>query len=194
MSTALEAWQGSSQKVFDEVEHAHRAVGGDEPGRRYLTRQINYAYTALLAAHFQAYCRAVHTETAQLLAANVPDSGLARVLEGSLTEKRTLDRGNATSAALRDDFDRFGFVFWDEMKRLGVRNKRRQEKLNHLNEWRNAIVHGDVKRKQQEGKLVPKEVHFGTCRDWRKSLGELAIAIDTVLARRCENLGGPKPW
>jgi hypothetical protein len=37
-------------------------------------------------------------------------------------------------------------------------NARRREKLGALIEWRNAIAHGDIARKQEEGALTPPEV------------------------------------
>jgi hypothetical protein len=42
-------WQTDAWAAFDEIENAHRAVGGVKPGRRFLTQQLNYAYTTLLA-------------------------------------------------------------------------------------------------------------------------------------------------
>jgi hypothetical protein len=88
MSSSLALWQVDAKMAFEEVEHAHRKIGGEERGRRFLTQQINYAYVTLLAAQFQTYCRALHTEVAQILAAGVSDPALARVLEGRLIEGR----------------------------------------------------------------------------------------------------------
>ena len=60
-SESLRVWRTDASAAFDEIEHAHQAVGGTKPGRRFLTQQINYAYTMLLAARFQGFVRALHT-------------------------------------------------------------------------------------------------------------------------------------
>ena len=73
-------------------------------------------------------------------------------------------------------------------------NARRKEKLDALIEWRNAIAHGDIARKQQQETLAPREVHLASCRDWKSALNQLVLSIDQVLAIQCENLGRPRPW
>lgn len=62
-SKALIDWQTGACAAFDEIEHAHRAVGGTKPGRRFVTQQLNYAYATLLAARFQGFARALHSQT-----------------------------------------------------------------------------------------------------------------------------------
>jgi hypothetical protein len=52
-SRSLEEWQSSASTAFDEIESAHRAVGGTKPGRRFVPQQVNHAYVTLLAARFQ---------------------------------------------------------------------------------------------------------------------------------------------
>ncbi len=194
MSSSLALWQGQAQTSFEEVEHAHGVVGGHRRGRRFLTQQINHGYVTLLAAQFQMYCRALHTEVTQVLVAGVSDPALARVLEGRLIEGRNLDRGNANSGNLGADFGRFGFNFWDAVLEHRKPNARRKQKLEELIEWRNGIAHGDIARKQAEGALRPSEVHLASCRDWKSALNQLVLSIDRVLALQCENLGRPTPW
>lgn len=194
MSSSLALWQGQAQDAFAEVERAHGKVEGEGRGRRFLTQQVNHAYVTLLAAQFQMYCRALHTEVTQVLVAGVSDPALARVLEGRLIEGRNLDRGNANVPNLGADFGRFGFRFWDAVIVHRKPNARRKEKLDALIEWRNAIAHGDIARKQQEETLAPREVHLASCRDWKSALNQLVLSIDQVLAIQCENLGRPRPW
>jgi hypothetical protein len=55
-SKALQRWQEEQRTKLDQVENAHRAIGGTRPGRRYLT-QINHAYIVMLAAQWQDFCR-----------------------------------------------------------------------------------------------------------------------------------------
>jgi hypothetical protein len=194
MSSALREWRGTSGEVLDEIELVHRRVEGTGVGGRILTRQVNYAYATLIAAHFQGYCRAVHTEAARALAVTVLDSALASVFAGLLTEKRAVDRGNPTPRNLGRDFDRFGFGFWSHIEAADRRNRKRKEKLSQLCEWRNGITHADVSRKRAAGQLVPSEIDLSACRDWRRSIGALATSIDMVVFAQSQKLGCAKPW
>jgi hypothetical protein len=193
-SAALEEWRGASREVLDEIELVHGRVEGTGAGRRVLTRQVNYAYAALTLAHFQRYCRALHTDATRALVAAVPDPALALVLGGLLTENRFLDKGNPTPSNLGRDFGRFGFKFWDEIEADDRRNKRRKAKLGQLCEWRNGTAHGDIPRKRASGQLVPRNLNLDACRDWRRVLGALAVSIDRVTAAQCQKLGCAKAW
>jgi hypothetical protein len=194
MSVALEEWDGPSREALDEIELVHARVGGTGVGRRILTRQVNYAYAALILAHFQRYCRSVHTEATDALVASIPDPNLIQVFAASLTERRLLDRGNPTPENLSRDFARFGFRLWPDLEVDDRRNWRRRQKLEELCRWRNAITHGDIPQKRAAGQLVPRDLNLDTCRDWRRALRGLATSIDEATAARCQVLGRPKPW
>ena len=194
MSRSLENWRGESSGVLNEIEVVHAKVEGTSVGRRVLTQQVNFAYAALITAHFQRYCRSVHSESSQIVVATVSDEALAGVLEGLLTENRALDRGNPTSGNLGSDFRRFGFAFWEAVEKDDKRSKKRKAKLDQLCEWRNGIAHGDISRKRAEAKLVPDRVTLDVCKDWRRALNGLATSIDKVMSGQCENLGCPEPW
>ncbi|MGA9314060.1 MAG: hypothetical protein WBV77_05450, partial [Solirubrobacteraceae bacterium] len=56
-----------------EIENAHKAVGGTKPGRRFLTQQLNYAYTMLLPARFPGFARALHAQSADAIALGAND-------------------------------------------------------------------------------------------------------------------------
>lgn len=193
-SLALDTWQEEARDAFDELQAAHRAVGGGRPGRRYLTQQINYAYVTVLAARFQGFCRELHSEVAAVLGSGVNDLVLSILLEGSLTRNRKLDSGNATVGNLGTDFGRFGFPFWDIVDAAAHHNARRREELGRLMTWRNAIVHDDIDRKQARGELVPERITLRVCRRWDSQLDNLAVSIDAVLADVCESIGLPRPW
>lgn len=126
MSMALEEWNGSSREALDEIELIHAKVEGTGAGRRVLTRQVNYAYAALITAHFQSYCRAIHMEATQIVVASVPDPALAGVLEDLLARNRLLDKGNPTPSNLGSDFGRFGLKFWEMVEVSDQRNKKRR--------------------------------------------------------------------
>src|ERR1700677_1769765 len=142
-SPALTAWSTSSAAALSQLEAAHRAVGGTRAGRRTNTLQLNYAYVLLLAAHFQAYCRGLHTDAAQLLVEEI-DPGIGAVVDANLTFARQLDRGNAQPSAIGADFNRLRLDFWTVVQAADTRNAARQRKLEELNSWRNAIAHHDI--------------------------------------------------
>jgi uncharacterized protein YutE (UPF0331/DUF86 family) len=192
MSTSLKLWQGAAQDVFGELELAHRAVHGR--GQPFLTRQIAYAYVTALAAQFQLYCRSVHTETAEALAGSVSNDPLAQVLEARLVSGRWLDRGNPTASNLGSDFGRFDLRLWDVLQTFDRRNQQRRERLDALIGWRNAIVHGDIDRKKEEGRLDPLEITLKVCQNWNTTLSELILTIEKILTAHCVNFGIGKPW
>jgi hypothetical protein len=184
MSTSLKLWQGAAQDVFTELELAHRAVHGR--GQPFLTRQITYAYVTALAAQFQLYCRAVHTETAQAIAEQIPNPALASLLEVGLLNARRLDRGNPNAASLGSDFGRFELELWDELITQDQRNRRRRDALDSLIRWRNAIVHGDIDRKHAEHALLPVRINLKVCQEWNTILTELIVSIDVLLTTHCD--------
>lgn len=109
-----------------------------------------------------------------------------------LTRGRKLDTGNPNPGNIGSDFNRFGFSFWDEVRAADKRNQRRQEKLENLNDWRNAIAHHDIAAKQ--GQLVPGHIKLSVCRNWQGALDSLAYSIDVVVSRQVEALVGSRPW
>jgi hypothetical protein len=194
MSVALEEWRGASATALDEIDSLHRLVEETSQSVPALTRQITNAYAASTLAHFQRYCRALHTEAANALVAALPNPALARVLGGALIERRFLDRANPTPGNLNQDFGRFGFKLWLDVDADDEKSSARKKELARLCEWRNAIAHGDISRKRAAGQLVPLDLDLETCRDWRRSLDALTVSIDRVTARRCQILGCPEPW
>lgn len=163
MSAALEEWRGASSRALDEIELLHRQIEAVAVGGAALTQQISYTYATLIVAHFQGYCRGLHTEATRVLVAN-------------------------------SDFGRFGLKFWPAVEGDDRRNRSRKKELEELCAWRNGIVHGDISRKRSGGRLVPPDLTLETCRDWRRSLGNLVVSIDRVIAVQCQDLVRARPW
>jgi hypothetical protein len=190
-SPALTAWSTSSAAALSQLQAAHHAVGGTRAGRRTNTLQLNYAYVLLLCAHFQAYCRGLHTNAAQLLVEAI-DPAIAAVVDANLTFARQLDRGNAQPSAIGADFYRFDLEFWTVVDAVDARNAARRRKLETLNAWRNAIAHHDIDSRR--GDLHPREVTLAACRTWRDALNGLAESFDQALAGHLATLLGARPW
>jgi hypothetical protein len=193
MSVALEEWRGPSSLALDEIELLYWQVAFVDAGGPALIEQVNHHYVTMLVAHFQRYCRAIHEEAAQAVAAD-SDRDLASVIEGLFDQGRLLDRGNPTPTALGSDFGRFGFRLWQDLEADDRSNRRTKKQLERICEWRNGITHGDLPRKRAAGLLDPADLTLEACRDWRHELDRLAISIDRVLATRCRALGRSEPW
>ena len=168
MSVALDEWRGPSREVLDEIEFVHRRVEGPGVGGQVLAQQLNYAYAALILAHFQRYCRSIHAEASRALVATIPDPALGLVLGDLLAQNRRLERGNPTARNLGRDFGLLGLDFWEAVEADDPRNEDRRRTLGELCDWRNAIVHGDISEKQDAGRLVPTDLNLAACRAWRR--------------------------
>src|SRR5204862_5713960 len=93
-SLAFQHWLGVRLAALDEIENAHRLVGGTGPGRRYATQQINQAYAMLVVAQYQGFCRDLHSECVDHLLRPVTSASLLLVLRTEFLTNRKLDRGN----------------------------------------------------------------------------------------------------
>jgi hypothetical protein len=192
-SKSLMDWRTDAWAAFDEIENAHRAVGGAKPGRRFLTQQLNYAYTMLLAARFQGFVRALQIQTAEAIALGAHNAIYTQLLRENLTSNRTLERHNAQPNSIAADFARFGLDIWTEVDRERNGNDERRRKLWTLITWRNAIAHDDIDAKRAKGALEPVTISLGTCRGWRSALNILATSLDKVTADHCQALELPRP-
>jgi hypothetical protein len=186
--SALHTWNTSAADALSQLEVAHSAVGGTAAGRRTNTLQLNYAFVLLLSAHFQAFCRDLHTQMTRALSATLAPA-IGDVLRVNLTFSRQLDVRNAQPGSLGADFNRFGLAFWPAVEGADRRNRQRREKLNQLNEWRNAIAHHDIA--SRGANLTPREVTLDACKDWRSALNGLASSCDRVLTAHLKTLAGP---
>ena len=139
-SNSLTKWNDKGAKTLNEIQNAHSIVGGTARGRRYATQQINYSYAALLSSHFQGFCRDLHSECIDHIVGATP-APLQAFLRIEFVWNRSLDRGNPHPGAIGSDFNRLGIQFWPTVNGLDARNTRRNELLQALINWRNAIAH-----------------------------------------------------
>lgn len=191
-SVSYRRWRMARASALDEIAQAHAAVGGTARGRRYATQQINRAYAVLLASQFQGFCRDMHSECVDHIIAVIAPSPLLRnLLQTELTRGRQLDRGNATSATLGADFGRFTMQLWADLKVFEFNSTAWKKDLDLLNDWRNAIVHQDFTSSRLGGIM---SLHLSKVRQWRRSCGRIARAMDEVIRRHLHGLTGISPW
>ncbi|HEX6371752.1 MAG TPA: hypothetical protein VF006_22715 [Longimicrobium sp.] len=151
-SRSLRTWQVDGRRALDEIEAAHRAVGGAGRGRRFAVQQINQAYVVLLSSHFQRFCRALHTECVEHLIAAPHYAPIRRIVYSSLVEGRKLNWGNANAGNIGSDYARLGLDIWLRMHAANPRTEQRQRRLEQLNVWRNAVAHYDFDKPRLGGR------------------------------------------
>jgi hypothetical protein len=191
-STAFQAWSSMRARFLDEVENAHRSVGGTGPGRRDATQQIKQAYAVLLSSHFQAFCRDLHEECVDYLVAPVPSPDLRGMYGVSLVLNRKLDRGNPNSGNIGSDFRRFDLLFWPSVDAHRRQNVARRVLLDELNEWRNAIAHQDFAPAMLRGGQPTRQL--AQVQAWRRACNSLARSFDEVMRAHILAKTGTAPW
>lgn len=193
-SVALLQWLGGRSAELDEFAKAHTAVGGSGRGRRYDTGSINHMYAVLIAAHFQGFCRDLHSEAADYVirqtSAQVP--GMAYWI-AQLVHERALDKRSATAGHIGSDFGRFGFSIWKETKEQDWRNEKRHAHLESLSKWRNAIAHQNFDRATL-GDEAGSPLRLARVRVWRDACTGLARSFDDVVRVRVREMVRTDPW
>lgn len=190
-STALQEWLTARSARLDEIEAAHRSVGGSGPGRRHATQQINQGYAVLLSAEFQGFCRDFHSECVDHLVSAIRLPGLRRTVRDEFLLHRKLASGNPNPGNIGADFNRLGLDFWLHVEAADVRNAHRKILLGELCEWRNAIAHQDFDRARFASS---SSVHLRQVRAWRNACNGLALSFDNVLAIYLRSINGILPW
>lgn len=188
-SQSLQTWRNDRSIALDELEAAHRSIGGAGRGRRYATQQINHAYAVLLCSQFQGFCRDLHRESADHFVQSLRGA-LARSVSELLIENRRLDRGNPTPGNIGSDYNRFGLQFWGAVRRLDVRNDERRGRLEELNLWRNAIAHQDF----NPVVLGTTVLQIRRVRGWRSACDQLAGSFDRAMRDYLLTVNGISPW
>jgi hypothetical protein len=189
-SQPLQFWLKDRLRALDEIEQAHRSVGGTGPGRRYATQQINHAYAVLLSAQFQGFCRDLHDECVTCLVQSLSPASIRDAFEESLVWNRKLSTGNPNPGNIGSDFNRLDLKFWVEVRKVDVRNDARIDRLEDLNRWRNAIAHQHFDPLFVRGGILRLE----RVREWRSACEGLAISFDRVMQVHLHNLTGILPW
>jgi hypothetical protein len=191
-SLALQDWSGRRAAALDEIEHAHRSVGGTGPGRRYLTQQINQAYAMLLSSEFQGFCRDLHEDCVDPLVAAIVSPALLAIYRGNLLFGRKLDTGNPNPGSIGSDFNRFGISFWPLVDADHPRNPQRRQALEELNRWRNAIAHSAFTPDMCRGGRP--SLQLAEVQDWRRACDGLARSFDNVMHAHLLATTGVAPW
>jgi len=194
-SNSLARWRGPAQADLDDIVDAHASVAGVGRGRRAATAQVTQAYAVLLSSHFQKFCRGLHSEAIEHVAASLTEPWARPMVRLRLTEGRKLDAGNPNPGNIGSDFNRFGLNLWARMAALDKRTAARKAKLERLNRWRNAIAHQDfadsVALDLGGGRT---DLRFADVTGWRTSCDQLAATMDAAVLAHLAALVGRAPW
>jgi hypothetical protein len=191
-SAAFQDWITARVAALGGIEEAYRSIRRSGPGRRTATQQLNQWYAVMLASHFQAFCRDLHTECAEAFAAPVPLLDLRRALYASVVSGRKLDSGNANPSNIGADFGRFGLSFWPAVDVDHPRNPRRKALLEELNGWRNAIAHQSFTAAMLKGGYAV--LPLTRVQRWRTACAGLARSFDRVMRGHLLKITGMVPW
>ncbi|WP_147455005.1 hypothetical protein [Saccharothrix australiensis] len=196
-SLALSSWITVRGLRIDQLLTAHRSIGGDGPGRRWKTEQLNWSLVMRIAGEFQGYCRDLHDQSvdhfvASVSGGNIPLRNLLRI---NLTAGRYLDKGNAGPSQISEDFKRFGMDLWPAVYlAAGSKSRRWNPSLAKLIEARNGIAHADdgkLARLKNEGYAI----NLVQVRKWVGHLNGLVNTMDDIVADYLDQfLGCGRPW
>lgn len=190
-SRSLQTWKVDARKALDEIEAAHRAVGGSGRGRRRAVQQINHAYVVLLSSQFQRFCRDLHDECSKHFVQQPALLPYEPILHPRFVVGRKLDAANPNPGNIGSDFARLGIDFWSEVRRLHPRNGARQGALESLNRWRNAIAHQDFRNPELRGR---SSIQLREVRGWRRACERLAMDMERVMYAYLLRITGTAPW
>jgi hypothetical protein len=190
-SVALGEWAGVRASRLDQLVAARQAARGG----RYPTQALNWSLVLVLASEFQGFSRELHGEAANVLAAAMArgNSNYFTLIRNNLVAKRALDRVNASSDALHEDFDRLGLDIWRDIASNVKSGARWNEQLKRLNRARNAIAHnnmGVLQKLRTEGYPITS----ATVDSWRSSCNGISGQLDALLTQKLTTLTGARPW
>jgi hypothetical protein len=184
-STSLQQWRNDRMPRLNEVDAQCALSLALIPPRPNLVEENLRGSVLLLSAHFQGFCRDLHTECAQVVVSKVRAS-LQALIQIQFRAHRRLDRGNPSIDNLRADFERFDFTL--DLPAADPANGPRLTHLGELNRWRNlAAHHGAIP-------IGLPPLTLPLVRAWRVSCDGLATSLDGVMYNQLRRTLRRAPW
>jgi hypothetical protein len=185
-SASLLHWQTTRIPNLSHIEVQCAACVAAVPPNAALIDENLRAFVLLLSAHFQGFCRDLHTECAQIIASKVRAS-LQILFQSQFSARRELDHGNAHFGNIVKDFNRFGFAVKPQLDRLAGSQALKAD-LHDLIEWRNAAAHHVAVLPPGGPLTVPR------IQGWRISCNALATALDAIMYNQLRGRLRRAPW
>jgi hypothetical protein len=183
-STSLLVWRNDRMARLGHVDAQCAASLALVPANPDLVDENLRGYVLLLSAHFQGYCRDIHSESAQVIVSKLRRR-LQNLVQEQFTAHRKLDRGNPNIENLKADFGRFVFAL--DFPAADPANSMRLRHLKELNTWRNVSAHHDI---PPQG----PPLDLPTIQAWRGSGDGLATSLDGIMYNRLRRILRRKPW
>ncbi len=184
-STSLLHWRNDQMLRLAELDAQCAASLVRAPPRPHLVEENLRGYVLLLSAHFQGFCRDLHTECAQTIVSRVRAS-LQILIQTQFIDHRKLDKGNPNLQNLREDFGRFNFTL--DLAGADPANPTRLTDLGLLNGWRNVAAHHAT----IPTSLPPLSLPL--LQAWRDSCDGLATSLDEIMYNRLRRTLRRAPW
>jgi hypothetical protein len=184
-SPAWHHWKTKRLEALDQLEAAHAAAW--RGGRRSAAAQVVHAYVVLLSAQFQGFCRDLHDDGIDHLAAPL-STPLREAIQRLLSAGRKLDTGNPNPGNLGADFGRLGVELWPALLATGGRTTAQRQALEQMNAWRNAISHDSF---DLMGRTT---LSIAAVRRWRAACDGLASTLDRLMRAHLAAVVGAPPW
>lgn len=182
-------WASSRRRALDEMEAA--CLAADVVHRRAAAQHVIQAYTMIVAAQFQGFCRDVHSETVNELTVGLVPPHFRYMIGFDLMWGRQLDRGNAQPSSIGTDFNRLGLSIWNVLAARSNKSTLYKLALEDLNMWRNAIAHQDFDNTRLAGR---RTVKFRDVGRWVRACRWLAKEIDLACRDHVYYMKGVYPW
>ena len=190
-SNSLVQWQNSRLPRLNFVDAQNVTLATAAPPNPQLVDENLRGFVMLISAHFQGFCRDLHTECVQAVANAVPPSMLL-IFQTLCEAGRELESANAKYSSIKADFERFGFDLTAALHfnpATAATNDALITQINHLNIWRNyAAHHNNLAPKYGGPFLLP------TIQTWKNSCNDFAIVLDGVMYHRLLAITGVAPW
>src|ERR1700693_4857184 len=135
-SASLVNWQNVRIPSLAHIDAQCAACIAAVPPNVALIEENLRGYVMLLAAHFQGFCRDLHSECVQVVANAVPPP-MMLMFQTLCQQGRALNRANAGYENIKADFERFGFdltVALQADPATQARNDGFVTRINHLND------------------------------------------------------------
>lgn len=194
-SHALIRWQTDRLARLNRIEAQNVAVNAALPPDPALIDENLRGFVLLLSAHFQGFCRDLHTECIQA-ASNAVPAPMLLMFQTLCEQGRELARANAKYSSIKSDFERFDFDLTSAltadpalpMATLAT-NQAHITRVDHLNAWRNYAAHHNPLPPPAGGPFALPTVLI-----WKDSCNGLATELDRVMYNRLMTLTGAAPW
>jgi hypothetical protein len=185
-SVALQDWQNNRTRRLSEIDAQSDTTFGLTPVPDLADENLR-GYVMLLSAHFQGFCRDLHSECIQVFS-NAAPAHLQSVIQRQCRAGRDLDGANPKMESIRKDFERFDL---DLSVALGSNpaNALLITHLGHMILWRNYVAHHKGIPPGHGGPLSLTSVRL-----WKTSCDGLAAELDGIMYNQLRRVLGRPPW